>query len=87
MQSVDFLQTLEFVDPNQIGIAGLSTGGHRSLFAALFEPQTSAKVSKDCLSGMQDFRETKELPNLWNASTLKSHFEASVCPDSAFLCS
>ncbi len=45
MRSVDFLQTLDFVDHAQIGITGLSMGGHLALFAAAFEPRITATVS------------------------------------------
>jgi dienelactone hydrolase len=45
MRSVDFLQTLEFVDHQQIGCTGWSLGGHTALFAAAFEPRITATVS------------------------------------------
>ena len=45
MRCVDFLQTLDFVKADQIGITGLSMGGHLALFAAAFEPRISATVS------------------------------------------
>jgi dienelactone hydrolase len=45
MRSVDFLQTLEFVDGKQIGCTGWSLGGHTSIFAAAFEPRITATVS------------------------------------------
>jgi dienelactone hydrolase len=45
MRSVDFLETLDFVDPKQIGCTGWSLGGHTSLFAAAFEPRITATVS------------------------------------------
>lgn len=44
MRSVDFLQTLDFVTPDQIGVTGLSLGGHYALFAAAFEPRITAAV-------------------------------------------
>ena len=44
MRSVDFLQTLDFVAPDQIGVTGLSMGGHYALFAAAFEPRIAAAV-------------------------------------------
>lgn len=44
MRSVDFLQTLDFVMPDQIGVTGLSMGGHYALFAAAFEPRITAAV-------------------------------------------
>jgi len=45
MRSVDFLQTLDFVDHKQIGCTGWSLGGHSALFAAAFEPRITATVS------------------------------------------
>lgn len=45
MRSVDFLQTLDFVDHKQIGIIGWSLGGHSALFAAAFEPRITATIS------------------------------------------
>ena len=45
MRSVDFLQTLDFVDHKQIGVTGLSLGGHMSVFAAAFEPRITATVA------------------------------------------
>lgn len=44
-RSVDFLQTLEFVDHQQIGCTGWSLGGHSAVFAAAFEPRITATVS------------------------------------------
>lgn len=45
MRSVDFLQTLDFVDGKQIGCTGWSLGGHSSVFAAAFDPRITATVS------------------------------------------
>lgn len=45
MRSVDFLQTLDFVDPQQIGCTGWSLGGHTALFAAAFDQRITATVS------------------------------------------
>ncbi len=45
MRSVDFLQTLDFVDPDQIGVTGWSLGGHSAIFAAAFEPRITACIS------------------------------------------
>ena len=44
-RSVDFLQTLDFVDGRNIGVTGLSLGGHMAVFAAAFEPRIGATVS------------------------------------------
>jgi dienelactone hydrolase len=45
MRSVDFLQTLDFVDHDQIGCTGWSLGGHTAIFAAAFDPRIKATVS------------------------------------------
>ncbi|HEO71508.1 MAG TPA: hypothetical protein ENN80_09600, partial [Candidatus Hydrogenedentes bacterium] len=45
MRAVDFLETLDVVDPKRIGCVGHSLGGHSSLFAAAFEPRIAAVVS------------------------------------------
>jgi len=45
MRSVDFLQSLDFVDPLHIGCVGLSLGGHTAVFAGAFEPRIAATVS------------------------------------------
>lgn len=45
MRSVDFLQTLDFVDRDQIGCTGWSLGGHTAIFAAAFDPRITATVS------------------------------------------
>ena len=45
MRSVDFLQTLEFVDPKHIGCTGWSLGGHTAVFAAAFDERITATVS------------------------------------------
>lgn len=45
MRSVDFLQTLDFVDHAHIGCVGLSLGGHTALFAGAFESRLAATIS------------------------------------------
>ncbi|MDF1741050.1 MAG: acetylxylan esterase [Verrucomicrobiales bacterium] len=44
-RGVDFLQSLDFVDYDQIGVTGLSLGGHMAIFVAAFEPRISATVA------------------------------------------
>ncbi len=44
-RSVDFLQTLDYVDGSQIGCIGWSLGGHQSIFAAAFDQRITATVS------------------------------------------
>lgn len=45
MRSVDFLQSLDFVDGKHIGVVGLSLGGHTAIFAGAFEPRIGATIS------------------------------------------
>lgn len=45
MRGVDFLQTIDFVDPKQVGVTGLSLGGHMAIFVAAFEPRITATVA------------------------------------------
>lgn len=45
MRSVDFLQTLDFVDHHHIGCVGLSLGGHTALFAGAFESRLGATIT------------------------------------------
>ena len=56
-RSVDFLQTLDFVDGAQIGIIGWSLGGHTALFAAAFEPRLTATISN---GGVLDWHRRSE---------------------------
>ncbi len=56
-RSVDFLQTLDFVVPAQIGCIGLSLGGHTSLFAGAFEPRLAATI---CVGGVLDWHRPGE---------------------------
>jgi hypothetical protein len=57
MRSVDFLQTLDFVDRANIGSIGWSLGGQTVLFAAAFEPRITATVTN---GGVLDWhRKTK----------------------------
>lgn len=43
-RSIDFLQTLDFVDGKQIGCTGWSLGGHQSVFCAAFDSRITATV-------------------------------------------
>jgi len=56
-RSVDFLQTLDFVDGRRIGITGLSLGGHMAVFAAAFEPRIAATIS---VGGVYDWHRPTE---------------------------
>jgi len=44
-RSVDFLETLGYVDSRHIGCVGLSLGGHTAVFAGAFEPRIAATIS------------------------------------------
>ena len=57
MRSVDFLQTLDFVDRDQIGCTGWSLGGHTALFAAAFDDRITATVSN---GGVLDWWRTSD---------------------------
>src|SRR5687767_12817348 len=45
MRAVDYLQGLEFVDPDRIGMLGHSYGGHSTIFASALEPRIRAAVA------------------------------------------
>lgn len=57
MRSVDFLQTLAFVDHQQIGCTGWSLGGHTAIFAAAFDRRITATVSN---GGVLDWWRTSD---------------------------
>jgi len=57
MRSVDFLQTLDFVDAKHIGCIGLSLGGHTAVFAGAFEPRLAATIS---VGGVLDWHRPAE---------------------------
>lgn len=50
MRAVDYLQTLDLVDPERIGMMGHSYGGHSTIFAAAFEPRIKAAVANGPVS-------------------------------------
>ncbi|MES2697006.1 MAG: acetylxylan esterase [Verrucomicrobiota bacterium] len=58
-RSVDFLQSLDFVDGAQIGCTGWSLGGHMTVFAAAFEPRITAAIGN---GGVLDWHRTS---NAW----------------------
>ena len=49
-RAIDYLQTLDFVDPEKIGMAGHSYGGHSTIFAAALEPRIKVAVSNGPVS-------------------------------------
>ena len=52
---VDYLQTLEFVDPERIGMVGHSYGGHSTIFAAALEPRIKAAVANGPVSEFREY--------------------------------
>lgn len=57
MRSVDFLESLDFVDSRHIGCVGLSLGGHTAVFAGAFEPRIAATI---CVGGVLDWHRPGE---------------------------
>lgn len=57
MRSVDFLESLPYVDAKHIGCLGLSLGGHTAVFAGAFEPRLAATVS---IGGVLDWHRPTE---------------------------
>ena len=53
MRAIDYLETLEFVDPDRIGMTGHSYGGHSTIFAAALEPRIKVAMANGPVS---DFR-------------------------------
>lgn len=45
IRCIDFLQSLDFVDPERIGVIGHSLGGHNAIFAAVFDHRFKVIVS------------------------------------------
>jgi dienelactone hydrolase len=50
MRAIDYLQTLDFVDPDRIGMAGHSYGGHSTIFAAALDSRIQAIVANGPVS-------------------------------------
>jgi dienelactone hydrolase len=53
MRAIDYLQTLDFVDSDRIGMVGHSYGGHSTIFTAALEPRIKAAWANGPVS---DFR-------------------------------
>jgi dienelactone hydrolase len=53
MRAIDYLQTLDFVDPDRIGMVGHSYGGHSTIFTIALEPRIKAAWANGPVS---DFR-------------------------------
>jgi dienelactone hydrolase len=64
-RSIDYLETLEFVDSRRIGSIGHSHGAYGTLFAAAFEPRITAAVAS---CGFTTFRSDPN-PERWSHLT------------------
>jgi dienelactone hydrolase len=51
---IDYLETLDFVDPHRIGMMGHSYGGHSTIFAAALEPRIKAAVANGPVSAFRE---------------------------------
>lgn len=51
---VDYLQSLDFVDGERIGMVGHSYGGHSTIFAASMEPRIKAAVANGPVSAFRE---------------------------------
>ena len=49
-RAIDYLQSLDFVDPEKIGMVGHSYGGHSTIFAAALEPRIKVAVANGPVS-------------------------------------
>lgn len=49
-RAIDYLQTLDFVDPDKIGMTGHSYGGHSTIFTAALEPRIKVAVANGPVS-------------------------------------
>ena len=50
MRAIDYLQSLDFVDPDRIGMLGHSYGGHSTIFTAALDPRIKAAVANGPVS-------------------------------------
>jgi dienelactone hydrolase len=54
MRAIDYLQALDFVDPDRIGMVGHSYGGHSTIFTAALEPRIKVAVANGPVSEFRD---------------------------------
>jgi len=54
MRGIDYLQTLDFVDGQRIGMVGHSYGGHSTIFAAALEPRIRVAVANGPVSAFRE---------------------------------
>jgi len=76
---IDYLETLDFVDPLQIGSVGHSHGAYTTLFAAAFEPRIALAVAS---CGFTSFR-ADPTPERWSHRTALIPQIGSYLPDVA----
>ncbi|WP_442509438.1 alpha/beta hydrolase family protein [Novipirellula sp. SH528] len=57
LRGIDLLQSLLFVDEQQIGAIGHSLGGHNSVYTAVFDPRIKAIISSCGLDSYVDYSE------------------------------
>jgi acetyl esterase/lipase len=55
IRAVDLLETLGYVDEDNIGVIGHSLGGHNSLFTAVFDPRLKAVVTSCGFTTFHDY--------------------------------
>ncbi len=55
MRGIDLLQSLDYVDPEQIGAIGHSLGGHNSVFTAVHDDRIKVVVSSCGLDSFLDY--------------------------------
>jgi len=55
IRAVDLLETLGYVDVDNIGVIGHSLGGHNALFTAVFEPRLKAVVTSCGFTAFHDY--------------------------------
>lgn len=63
--ALDYLSTREEIDPERIGVTGMSMGGTRANWLAALDERVKATVSVACLTRMQDFIKTGNIK--WHA--------------------
>jgi hypothetical protein len=55
IRAVDLLESLGYVDTDNIGVIGHSLGGHNALFTAVFEPRLKAVVTSCGFTAFHDY--------------------------------
>jgi esterase/lipase len=55
IRAVDLLESLDYVDIDNIGVIGHSLGGHNALFTAVFEPRLKAVVTSCGFTAFHDY--------------------------------